>query len=189
MGEGAKSKRFEFDAVLGHDCSQKDVYDLAAMPVVEDFLQGLNGTVLTYGQTGSGYTMEGVVDDEDHRGLLPRSITAIFQAAKDKLDRNEATIRVQFLEVHDEKIRDLLSCDRENLRVREPREGVVYVEGASSHSVSTEEDVLRLVAAGAAARKAGVREGDFEGGAGGCRSCTAARSHSVFMLELTQVDS
>jgi len=38
-----------------------DVYDEAVRPIVDSVLQGFNGTVFAYGQTGTGktYTMEG----------------------------------------------------------------------------------------------------------------------------------
>ena len=41
---------------------QTDVYNLTARPVVESVLEGYNGTIFAYGQTGTGktYTMEGV---------------------------------------------------------------------------------------------------------------------------------
>lgn len=43
-------------------------------------VQGFNGTIFCYGQTGSGktYTMEGEIDSEDKRGLLPRMVCAVF---------------------------------------------------------------------------------------------------------------
>jgi hypothetical protein len=33
---------------------QDDVYNASAKPVVDDFLEGFNGTIFCYGQTGSG---------------------------------------------------------------------------------------------------------------------------------------
>ena len=45
---------FDFDAVVGPDGRQEDVYNASAKPVVDDFLEGFNGTIFCYGQTGSG---------------------------------------------------------------------------------------------------------------------------------------
>jgi Tfp pilus assembly pilus retraction ATPase PilT len=43
------------------DCTQKEIYEEAAKPIIESVLDGFNGTVFAYGQTGSGktFTMAG----------------------------------------------------------------------------------------------------------------------------------
>ena len=51
---------------------QKDVFDFSIRSTVDDILNGYNGTVFAYGQTGAGksYTMMGTdVDDEEGRGV------------------------------------------------------------------------------------------------------------------------
>ena len=50
-----------FDAVFAPTASQRRVYEEAALPIVDGVLRGYNGTVLAYGQTGTGktYTMSG----------------------------------------------------------------------------------------------------------------------------------
>jgi hypothetical protein len=35
---------------------QKDVYDIAAKPIIDSVLEGFNGTIFAYGQTSSGKT-------------------------------------------------------------------------------------------------------------------------------------
>ena len=44
---------FNFDQILT-DASQQKVYDLAAKDIVENVIQGYNGTIMAYGQTGAG---------------------------------------------------------------------------------------------------------------------------------------
>jgi kinesin family protein 3/17 len=52
---------FTFDSVFGPDSAQMDVYNRVARPIVENVLEGYNGTIFAYGQTGTGktFTMEG----------------------------------------------------------------------------------------------------------------------------------
>ena len=40
--------------VLPEAASQVDVYQAAVQPIVEDVLNGYNGTIMAYGQTGAG---------------------------------------------------------------------------------------------------------------------------------------
>jgi Kinesin motor domain len=44
---------FKFDEVLRQQSTQGDVYAAAVEPVVADVLNGYNGTVMAYGQTGA----------------------------------------------------------------------------------------------------------------------------------------
>jgi kinesin family protein 11 len=47
--------------VFGPQSQQKDLYDQAVVPIVNEVLEGFNCTIFAYGQTGTGktYTMEG----------------------------------------------------------------------------------------------------------------------------------
>lgn len=51
---GNVPKSFSFDAVFGENSTQRQVYDTCAAPVVESVLNGFNGTIFAYGQTGTG---------------------------------------------------------------------------------------------------------------------------------------
>ncbi|XP_065740876.1 kinesin-like protein KIF9 isoform X3 [Phocoena phocoena] len=64
---------FKLDGVL-HDASQDLVYETVAKDVVSQALNGYNGTIMCYGQTGAGktYTMTGATENYKHRGILPR---------------------------------------------------------------------------------------------------------------------
>ena len=117
-------------------------------------LQGFSATVFAYGQTGSGktYTMEGDVSDDDKRGLLPRMVCAVFDYMENSGEHMQFMINVQFLEIYNEKIRDLLAPDKDNLKIRELKSGDLYVEGASQHYITSELEVAQALEAGAASR-------------------------------------
>jgi len=36
------------------ECKQSDIFDFSIRPTVDDILNGYNGTVFAYGQTGAG---------------------------------------------------------------------------------------------------------------------------------------
>ena len=48
------NKTFTFDHVFGPNSKQVDVYNLVARPIVDAVLEGYNGTIFAYGQTGTG---------------------------------------------------------------------------------------------------------------------------------------
>lgn len=49
-------KTYYFDNVFGPESSQMELYVDTVRPIVEKVLEGYNGTVLAYGQTGTGKT-------------------------------------------------------------------------------------------------------------------------------------
>lgn len=57
-----------------------DVYNEIARPIVDKVLAGYNGTILAYGQTGTGktFTMEGFNAEPELRGIIPNSFAHIF---------------------------------------------------------------------------------------------------------------
>ena len=50
------TREFTFDTVLGRHATQAETYEAVGRPVVDDVLEGFNGTILAYGQTGTGKT-------------------------------------------------------------------------------------------------------------------------------------
>ena len=71
-------------------------------------MEGYNGTIFAYGQTGTGmtFTMEGAADDL--KGILPRTINWIFKNIKNYSDK-QFLVRVSFVEIYNEEVRDLLN--------------------------------------------------------------------------------
>lgn len=57
-----------------------DVYNETARPIVDKVLMGYNGTILAYGQTGTGktFTMLGDCVAPELKGIIPNSFAHIF---------------------------------------------------------------------------------------------------------------
>lgn len=68
-----------FSYIFSPGTSQKEVFDVVALPLVENLINGKNSLLFTYGVTGSGktYTMSGNPYDI---GIMPRSLDVIFNS-------------------------------------------------------------------------------------------------------------
>ncbi|KAI4368807.1 hypothetical protein MLD38_017321 [Melastoma candidum] len=66
-----------FDKVFGPASQQRDLYEQAVSPIVNEVLEGYNCTIFAYGQTGTGkhYTRKEV---QGRRGVVPRAVRQIF---------------------------------------------------------------------------------------------------------------
>ncbi|EKG01704.1 kinesin heavy chain, putative [Trypanosoma cruzi] len=154
--------KFAFSRVYEPDTTQKQLYDDVACPIVDDVMHGYNGTLLVYGQTGAGktHTMFGLHSPlseesgslrfnmhENAAGIVPRAVRQLFYAIHSAEEVVEFEIRVQFVEIYMEHVRDLLNPTGCSLHVREDPAGF-YVENCEMPYVTSTEEVLQLVHSG-----------------------------------------
>ena len=93
------------------------MYDECGFGLVESVIEGYNGTMFAYGQTGCGktHTMMGPASsleldgDENHRGIIPKSIRHIFGCIDAAEKGKKFLVRCSYLEIYNEQILDLLS--------------------------------------------------------------------------------
>src|SRR5574343_302373 len=101
--------KFKFDEFL-HNSSQEDTYEVCAREIVHSVLEGYNGTIMAYGQTGAGktYTMSGGSQNYKFRGIIPRAISQIFNEIQSRPEFSYV-VKVSYAEIYNELIYDLLS--------------------------------------------------------------------------------
>ncbi|KAJ8577309.1 hypothetical protein ON010_g1899 [Phytophthora cinnamomi] len=190
-----KDRAFTFDNVLGITSSQTETYRLCVAPLVQGFLEGYNATVLAYGQTGTGktHTMAGSGFDARGRekntelqGIIPRVIKAVFKKLQqqdegsDNQRRSEHTLRVEYVEIYNEELRDLLHPETtsKQLAIREDGEGNIVIAGVKSEPADSKEAVFRHLVVGGASRVTGSTLMNEQ----------SSRSHAIFSLLLEQRD-
>lgn len=160
-------------------CKQSDIFDFSIKPTVDDILNGYNGTVFAYGQTGAGksYTMMGTnIDDDNGKGVIPRIVEQIFQNILSSAANIEYTVRVSYMEIYMERIRDLLAPQNDNLPVHEEKNRGVYVKGLLEIYVSSVQEVFEVMRRGGNARAVAATNMNQE----------SSRSHSIFVITITQ---
>ena len=102
VGANEPPKTFTFDAVFPPNTEQEVLYKQTAARIVDSVLEGYNGTIFAYGQTGTGktFTMEGVNHDEQLMGIIPRAFSQIFYMINRSADPNvEFLVRASYLEI------------------------------------------------------------------------------------------
>lgn len=80
---------------------QIDLYYETFRDLVDSVLNGFNGTIFAYGQTGTGktFTMEGVRDDTELRGVIPNAIDHIFRHIAQS-NNQQYLVRASYLEIY-----------------------------------------------------------------------------------------
>lgn len=170
---------FKVDGIL-HNAPQGSVYDTVAKSVVSRALQGYNGTIMCYGQTGAGktHTITGATENYKNRGIIPRALQQVFKEIDELSDRT-VTVRISYLEIYKETLFDLLStlpdapaADTQMTIVDDPQG--VLVKGLSLHHAASEEHALNLLFEGETNRIIGSHT----------LNKNSSRSHCIFTIHL-----
>lgn len=170
--------KFNFDRVFDPKSNQQEVYDFAAKHIVESVLEGFNGTIFAYGQTSSGktHTMQGIIDNPEKEGIIPRMIRHMFNFIVNSSSDTEYIVKVSMIEIYMEKIKDLIDPERTNLNVREDKAKGIYIEDLSEHYVVSEDEVLEIMKLGSDNRSVAATNMNEH----------SSRSHSMFIMTIHQ---
>nr|XP_045584497.1 kinesin-like protein KIF21A [Procambarus clarkii] len=187
-------KAFTYDYVFDMGTNQSQVYTTCVEGLVEGCFEGYNATVLAYGQTGSGktYTMGTgleVDNGEDVVGIIPRAVHHLFRgieerrAAAQESDTPPPDFKVtaHFMELYNEEIIDLFEpsfkgSGKGGIRIHEDAGGGIYVTGVSTRNVSSLEETMQCLRAGALSRTTGSTNMNTQ----------SSRSHAIFTLLVKQ---
>lgn len=138
-------------------------------------LEGYNGTIFAYGQTGTGktHTISGIPKDPTHKGIMPRSFDTVFKSIECD-SKCQYLVRASYLEIYNEEIRDLLSKNGQNKLELKEKDGTVYVKDLSTFVVKSPEDMMEVFNEGTVNRH--VRATNMND--------TSSRSHSIFTITI-----
>lgn len=161
---------------------QEDVYKGVGVPQLESMFDGFNGCIFAYGQTSSGKTHSMMGYPGHGRGITPRLCEELFLRIEDfKQSKPNTTyeVKVSFLEIYNEKVQDLLSKKREDLKIaHDPQRGPV-VRGLIERKVTTWEEVEKTLDSGM----------DNRSTAATAMNDKSSRSHAVVVLAVDMEDN
>lgn len=171
------------------------LYAEVIQPILDEALLGYNCTVFAYGQTGTGktYTMEGDLTPSalgtfsPEAGIIPRSLHRLFHMLED----SEFTIRVSFLEIYNEELRDLNSSEMlsqatesassssnaASLKIFDDasRKGGVVVQGLEETYIKDAAAGIKILTRGSQRRQQASTNCNDQ----------SSRSHSIFTITVT----
>ncbi|RDX72318.1 Kinesin-like protein KIN-5D, partial [Mucuna pruriens] len=182
-------RTFAFDKVFGPNSRQKELYEQAVSPIVNEVLEGYNCTIFAYGQTGTGktYTMEGGARKKNGEfpsdaGVIPRAVKQIFDILE--AQNAEYSMKVTFLELYNEEITDLLAPEetlkflddksKKPIALMEDGKGGVFVRGLEEEIVCTANEIYKILEKGSAKRRTAET----------LLNKQSSRSHSIFSITI-----
>ena len=179
----SREQTYAFDFAFDKYTTQKTVFENSTKFLLEGVVNGFNSTVFAYGATGAGktYTMLG---NDNNPGIMPMTLIELFNQVNKYSDR-EYKLKLWYLEIYNENIRDLLkftnsncnnlnNTNEEYLDLREdPTRGII-VNNITELNVTSSEDILKIL-------KKGNRNRTQE--ATGANE-TSSRSHAILQINI-----
>eukprot|EP01060_Flectonema_neradi_P013487 TRINITY_DN20262_c0_g1_i2.p1 TRINITY_DN20262_c0_g1~~TRINITY_DN20262_c0_g1_i2.p1 ORF type:complete len:643 (+),score=132.67 TRINITY_DN20262_c0_g1_i2:38-1966(+) len=192
-----RKRDFQFDYVFTDD--QYEIYDCIGRDMLKEGMAGYNVCLFAYGQTGSGktYTVQGIpgagipsdlpqLATPENEGILPRLVRDLFNVVEERLEEDSTLnikITMSFVEVYNEKVRDLLPLkpvskgqEPPSLDIVQGADKRIEVRGLCQHTVMSAERVMQLLIQ--ANRNRQVAETKMN-------ECSS-RSHTIMQLYVVQ---
>ena len=168
-----RARAYTFDAVFGPAAKNASLFEHLAEPLIPKVLDGKHATCFAYGQTGSGKTHT-MLGRQGEAGVVESALQSLLKKTGQATD---TSVTVSFVEVYNEKIRDLLNSRDIALDLREDPYRGPCIAGNREVAASTAEEVMKLV---------------WEGNSRRTEETTAAnpvssRSHAVLQLHVETV--
>ena len=166
----SKEQTMAFDYVFDQNETQDQIFNSTTKFLLDGVVNGFNATVFAYGATGAGktYTMLG---NEDNPGIMPLTISELFNKINSYKDR-EYTVKLWYLEIYNENIKDLMSNSEEYLDLREdPNKGVI-VSGITELTATSSEHILNILKKGNKNRTTEATNANE----------TSSRSHAILQI-------
>ncbi|XP_026740507.1 kinesin-like protein Klp68D isoform X3 [Trichoplusia ni] len=167
-----QDKLFTYDAAYDCTADTQTMYDEMVRPLVASVLDGFNGCVFAYGQTGTGktHTMEGTAE---HEGVIPRAFRHMWAHIENSASPDVThLVSCSYIELYLEDVRDLLAKDCKKLTIRGQELNGFYIPEMTSVVCKSAAEMVRVMRAGNRNRAAGRTDMNEH----------SSRSHAVFLV-------
>ncbi|KAJ9471542.1 hypothetical protein DIPPA_28365 [Diplonema papillatum] len=178
-----EEREFSFCEMLSPEDTQEQVFKSVGTPVVDAALAGKQGTVLVYGQTGTGKTYTAFNTETSEEGLLVKSVQEVFRRLDLEAGDYDSRVGVQFFQLYNDALQDLLPADStsnassNDLSMRVDESFGTAVSGMSVHEVDSAAEALALFQTGTQMRTVRLTT----------MNTRSSRSHAMFLVSIRRV--
>ena len=132
-------KDYTFDGLFEYDTSKEIFYQKTSKNIVNAVLQGYNGGIICYGETGTGksYTL---------KEIIPQVEQQIFDFIEESDENNEMfKIDLSMIEIYKEQVNDLIDLKNTNLNLIENKSKKLIIDNLTHIGVSSKEQLEQII--------------------------------------------
>ena len=140
-------KDYTFDGLFEIDTPKETFYSRTTKPIIEKVLKGYNGSIICYGETGTGKTY--TINE-----IIPQVITQIFEYINLTDAENELfKVDISIIEIFKEQVNDLLDIENKNLNLVNNSKNQLIIDNLTHIGVSTANQLTEVINKGISKRK------------------------------------
>ena len=132
-------ENYNFDALFDENITKNEIYITSSKQIIDKVLNGYNGAIICYGQTGMGksFTINGMIEQIGKQ---------IFDEIESKADVNNLfKVEVAGFEIFKEQINDTLDLINLNLNIKEGKNKRLLVDNLTFFPILDSEDFCEIV--------------------------------------------
>ncbi|XP_044129794.1 kinesin-like protein KIF22 isoform X3 [Bufo gargarizans] len=139
-----ETMQYQVDAFYGDNATQCEIYNGSVYPLLPHLLVGQNASVFAYGPTGAGKTHT-MLGSPSEPGVIPRAVRGLLQMTREanyKLEEENwsYSMTMSYVEIHQEKVMDLLEPTNKALTIREDKDHNILIPGVTQKTINTFSD-------------------------------------------------
>ena len=140
-------KDYTFDGLFEIDTPKEIFYERTTKPIIDKVLEGYNGSIICYGETGTGKTY--TINE-----IIPQAIKQIFDYINESDSENELfKIDVSIIEIYKEQVNDLLDIENKNLNLINNKNNQLIIDNLTHIGVSSDTKLTEVINKGITKRK------------------------------------
>ena len=173
----SREKQYAFDLAFDPSSTQGQIFEKTTKFLIEGVASGYNATVFAYGSTGAGKTHT-MIGDSERPGLMLLTFEEIFDCIDRLSLERQYKVKLSYLEIYNEEVRDLFSAGSEHLDIREDSLKGITIAGLSELIVGSPKEVVECIRGGNKRRTCEPTMANE----------TSSRSHAVLQISVEYRD-
>jgi len=169
--------QFVFDEAFDEGCSNKEIYERTAQPLIKTVFSRGKATCFAYGCTGSGKTFT-MLGNEEVQGIYILAASEIFTLLHNGTYGDGLGLWISFYEIYCGQLFDLLN-GRARLFAREDGNHQVCIAGLTERHVHNVEELMEVIEFGGGVRSTGATGVNAD----------SSRSHAILQLEVKVINT
>ena len=137
---------FNFDSIINQSSTNKDIFKKIIKNNLAQLLEGINISIISYGQGGVDKNVLFNGDKNSNEGLIQLSIKEIFNLLNNKNSLiKKYEIKISCIEINNDEINDLIDISKKNLEIKDIANKGISIQNLSEINIINDSEGIEAL--------------------------------------------
>ena len=137
---------FNFDSIINQSSTNKDIFKKIIKNNLAQLLEGINISIISYGQVGGDKNILFNGDNNTYEGLIQLSIKEIFNLLNNKNSLiKKYEIKISCIEINNDEINDLIDISKKNLEIKDIANKGISIQNLSEINIINDSECIEAL--------------------------------------------